>query len=201
MPTDPADNRLGLVAPDAADNANVPSDLQAIIDQLDASAGMVLLDEAVGATPTFSGISPEFAALRLIGTLWGTPAAADAGIQFNGDTGFHYEWTTETVGSGQLGATNNQLVASGANQTFLPLGAAPTTAAADPGLFFDLLIPGYAGGTYKTVRSESTWKASALLLRRLAGRWSSGSGITDITIKAFTQALTAGSKVQLFGIG
>jgi hypothetical protein len=180
MPTDPADNRLGLVAPDAADNANVPSDLQAIIDQLDASAGMVLLDEAVGATP----------------------AAADAGIQFNGDTGFHYEWTTETVGSGQLGATNNQLVASGANQTFLPLGAAPTTAAADPGLFFDLLIPGYAGGTYKTVRSESTWKASALLLRRLAGRWSSGSGITDIAIKAFgAQPLAAGSKVQLFGIG
>jgi hypothetical protein len=114
MPTDPADNLLGLVAPEGADPPDGPSNMQAIIDRLAEAVGMVLIERKspTSGVISFTSIPTGFRHLKLIGGVRvGTGNTVELGLRLNGDTdGAAYQWTA-------IANTNTSNVAPGGTIT------------------------------------------------------------------------------------
>jgi hypothetical protein len=202
MPTDPADNILGLVAPEAADGIidSGPAHLQAIIDQLAEVAAVVKLDDVTSATPSFSSIPDDFRALRVIASFRAVSSTIAAALmRFNGDAGGNYD---TTIVKSQTAAA--PAVTAGTGGEGISVGEAPaSTVATNAPLTIDATIEEYAGSTWKLVHGKAIWKPQtgvAIIHQDFAGLWRSTAAITALSIVADTAAFHASSRVRLFGL-
>jgi hypothetical protein len=154
------------------------------------------------ATISFSGISQNWAHLRMVMYLRGDTAAASTNVnlQFNGDTGSNYD---NQYIRGSAAATS---AVEAFAQTAALVGSMPC-ASAGANLFSAVTadIPFYSQSTNnKTMSSQWARKtgtsSGSLELISVASFWRSSSAITQIVLFGSAGNFDTGSRVTLYGM-
>ena len=145
------------------------------------------------ASYTFSSISGSYTDLVLVITGALTTNNQTYKLQFNGDTGGNYSYTS--LGGTGSGAASYR----GTNTTYLPFfilnGALNTTISANI-----VNINNYSNTTtYKSCLIRSNYGSNGEL-QAFSGLWRSTSAINSITISASAGNLSSGSMLTIYGI-
>jgi len=119
--------------------------------------------------------------------------------QMNGDTGANYDWYSYDLFYASAAH------AQGIGATAANVGAySDTLAAAGTFSFSEILLPMYAGGTYKTFSGRGNWiqaQASGdINAMQFAGEWRSTAAITSLLLSTSAGNFVAGTKVVVYGL-
>jgi hypothetical protein len=158
------------------------------------------------ATITFSSIPATYTHLMIVGqTAASSSADNGAYIQFNADTGAHYDYT-----QGQFNPTGGTSECCGgelSGQTAIDLGGVPGSGeAAGSNAAFQVIIPNYAGTAFNK-RANTSWTMTAKLSGTanpfvviLGGQWYSTAAITSVTLGLQAAGnFVAGTTISLYG--
>ena len=156
-------------------------------------------------TVSFTGIPAIYDHLYIEGSLRGDNASTGAtiAIRVNNDSGSNYSYRTVL----QYETTNIYSPYSTASDSFAYIGTA-TGATAGTGMFgpFNVLMPDYAGGLFKSMQAQSgnltVSGTSGTRQTMLAGNlWKSTAAINRVdVIHASSGSWIAGSTISLYGI-
>jgi hypothetical protein len=197
MPTDPADNLLGLVAPVGGDNANGPDGFQDIIDQLALSVGMVKIAGVADqdANVQFSSIPQGFRGLKLVGATRSAHVNGEAlKARFNNNSGatkysYHYlrhdRSSTPSFGG-----------SAGDDEFVLPNATAAASLAL---LNFELTIPLYKSAIYyKAMMGKLYAFEGAGTSWEFGGSWDDAAAINQIDL--YSASGLRDATVTLYGL-
>lgn len=170
------------------------------------SAGIVLLATATPSgtgTVSFTSISGSYSHLKIVGGGASTVVANNTSLalQLNGDSGANYEWQRHYAAGTGGGNASESLT-----PTSIEIGAVTgsTGIASDAGSF-EVLIPNYAGSTFKkNLISHSLLRTATssggVLLFNYDGWWNNTAAITRVDIFVGSGNWVSGSKISLYGL-
>lgn len=152
------------------------------------------------ATVTFSSIPGTYENLILVIVGAFTGGSSDVELQFNGDTGAHYDWQllngNNTATSASASVAQTSILLGQLNQAGTPAAQANS---------MRIVIPGYADTNFnKTVLAENMritgTTAAALVRTSSGGNWRSAAAITSIVVlNDGATTFVANSRFTLYG--
>jgi hypothetical protein len=219
MPSAPS-ARLGLTAPVTGESPDGPSQIAALIAQLEASVGMARISEQVsaggaGAGLTFAAIPAIWRHLRVVGVGRSNdpiPAATDNfRARFNSSSAAVYDsrnWRQTYSSTG--GSDGAGIITAGtAGGTYADLSwiVNEGTAGDLPGtvMGFTLEVLDYTNAAWKTwlyrsVRASALGSGIGAEVVEAAGVWRSTAAITDLSLFVQSAGLDALSRATLYGL-
>lgn len=168
------------------------------------AAGLVkIATQTLGATTasvTFSSIPQTYSGLRMVyvARTDGTGSQRVLYLQFNGDSGAHYN----SAGIYGNGSTPTNVGDFGVSVMDVGLISAASAPAGCAGVG-EIIIPAYAATTYyKSVSATTTAQPSSgsQFSGTFGGTWTSTAAITSVTLTSSGGSLLAGSTFTLYGV-
>ena len=150
---------------------------------------------------TWTGIPGSYRNLRLetVGRSDAAVSATDLGLQFNGDTGFNYDWGGLDAGAG-IAPTQFSSIGS----SYLRLGTVPG-ANSGAGLFniSSVSVPAYADTLIRKAVTSTCWRNEAGLaasVEVVGGAWRNTNAVTSMHLFPVSGNFTAGCSFTLYGL-